>query len=284
MRSPPPWERALVHAALIAACAATLAPALWVFDLALSPAGGRGSGGVAAGAGGRFSLENFATFIGTRDAAGRSLFLRQLANSLIVSGATAAIAVALSTSAAFALSRYDFPGRRASLRAFLVSQMFPPVVAAVPIYKLLDAIGLVDRLAGLVLVYAATAVPFSIWMLKGFFDQIPRELDEAARLEGASPSYVFWRIALPLASPGVAVTALFAFLQAWNEFILAATFLSAESRYTLPVVLQGYVGPYGARWGVFAAGSIVVSAQVIALFYALQKNMVRGLATGAVKG
>jgi arabinogalactan oligomer/maltooligosaccharide transport system permease protein len=194
------------------------------------------------------------------------------------------VAIAVACSAAYAFSRFEFPGKRRGLRLFLVSQMFPAVVSAVPLYVLLDRIGLVDRLAGLVLVYATTAVPFSIWMLKGFFDQVPRELEEAARLEGASRWFVFRRIALPLARPGIAVTALFAFMSAWNEFILAATFMNGEARYTLPVVLEAYVGPYGAQWGLFAAGSAIVSAPVVVLFYVLQRDLVRGLAAGSVKG
>jgi arabinogalactan oligomer/maltooligosaccharide transport system permease protein len=272
-RRPGLGTRVATHALLAAACAATVAPVLWVLALALR--GGPGAG---------LSLENFRAVVSTRDPAGNPLFLRQLANSLIVSGATTVLAIAVSCTAAYAFSRFEFPGRRRGLRLFLVSQMFPAVVSAVPLYFLLDRIGLVDRLAGLVLVYATTAVPFSIWMLKGFFDQIPRELEEAARLEGASRLFVFRKVALPLAGPGIAVTALFAFMSAWNEFILAATFLNTEARYTLPVVLQSYVGPYGARWGLFAAGSIVVSVPVIALFYALQRNLVRGLTAGSVKG
>jgi arabinogalactan oligomer/maltooligosaccharide transport system permease protein len=250
--------------ALLCASLAAIAPVIWVLRLAFGAPGD--------------PLANFRAVIGA------PFFLRQLANSLFVSTATAAIAISLSCTAAYALSRFDFPGRRASLRLFLVSQMFPGVVTAVPIYVLLDAIGLVDRLAGLVLVYSTTAVPFSIYMLKGFFDQVPRELDEAARLEGASRFAVFCKIALPLAWPGIAVTALFAFMTAWNEFILAATFMNAESRYTLPVVLQGYVGAYGAKWGLFAAGAVIVSLPVVLLFYALQRNIARGIATGAVKG
>ena len=266
MTRPSLARRAATHAALAAASVATTLPALWVLGLAL----GRGRGAL--------GLENFRAVLGGPH------FLRQLANSLLVSAATTAIAIAVACSAAYAFSRFDFPGKRGGLRLFLISQMFPAVVSAVPLYLLLDRLGLVDTLAGLVLVYATTAVPFSIWMLKGFFDQVPRELEEAARLEGASRFFVFRRVALPLAAPGIAVTALFAFMSAWNEFILAATFMNAESRFTLPVVLERFVGPHGAQWGLFAAGSIVVSLPVIALFYALQRSLVQGLATGSVKG
>ena len=268
-------ERLAVNLALVAACAVTLAPLVWVVDLALTP--GKTLSASLAPDPSLWSLENF------RELA-TPLRLRQLANSLVVSGVTTVVALAIACSAAYALSRFDFPGRRSGLRLFLISQMFPSVLSAVPIYILLHRLHLIDNLGGLVLVYAATAVPFSIWMLKGYFDQIPRELEEAALLDGASRWTVFTKVALPLARPGIAVTALFAFMSAWNEFILAATFLDSESRYTLPVVLQGFVGAYGARWGLFAAGSIVVSIPVVLLFYALQRSLVQGLAVGAVKG
>lgn len=275
MRRPGIFERVLVNAALVAACAVTLGPILWVVDLALSP--GKSLTASLAPDPASWSLDNFRTLASP-------LFFRQLANSLAVSAATTLVSLAFACSAAYAFSRYDFPGKRGGLRLFLVSQMFPGVVSAVPIYLILDALGLVDTLSGLVLVYATTAVPFSIWMLKGYFDQVPRELEEAALLDGASRWTIFTRIALPLAKPGIAVTALFAFMSAWNEFVLAATFLDQESRYTLPIVLQQHVGAYGAKWGLFAAGSLIVSAPVVALFYVLQRGLVRGLAAGAVKG
>jgi arabinogalactan oligomer/maltooligosaccharide transport system permease protein len=268
-------ERLAVNLALLCACGVTLLPLLWVVDLALTP--GKTLSASLTPDPSRWSLENFR-------ALATPLVFRQLANSIVVSAATTVVALAVACSAAYAFSRFDFPGRRSGLRLFLVSQMFPSVVSAVPIYLILDALGLVDSLGGLVLVYASTAVPFSIWMLKGYFDQVPRELEEAALLDGASRWTVFTRIALPLARPGIAVTALFAFMSAWNEFILAATFLSHEERYTLPVVLQRYVGEYGAQWGLFAAGSLVVSIPVVILFYALQRSLVQGLATGGVKG
>ncbi len=275
MTRPSLAERVVVNAVLVAVCALTLAPILWVVDLALTP--GKALSASLAPDPSQWSLANFRELFGEH-------FFRQLVNSVVVSGATTVVAMAFACSAAYGFSRYDFPGRRSGLRLFLVSQMFPGVVTAVPIYLILDKLGLIDTLAGLVLVYATTAVPFSIWMLKGYFDQLPRELEEAALLEGASRWTIFTKIALPLAKPGIAVTSLFAFMTAWNEFILAATFLNSEKSYTLPVVLQSYVGAYGARWGLFAAGSLVVSTPVVALFYALQRNLVQGLAQGAVKG
>ncbi len=170
------------------------------------------------------------------------------------------------------------------MQAFLVTQMFPGVVMAIPLYILLDAFGLLDSLLGLVLVYATTSVPFSVWTLKGYFDTIPIALEEAAMLDGASRWMTFRLIVLPLARPALAVTGLFSFMTAWNEFILAATLLGDQRAFTLPVVLQRYVSDHGTEWGHFAAGAVIVSVPVMVLFFALQKNFVEGLTAGGVKG
>jgi arabinogalactan oligomer/maltooligosaccharide transport system permease protein len=202
----------------------------------------------------------------------------------IVSVATTVVGLAVSTTAAYAFSRFRFPGRDEGMKAFLVTQMFPGVVMAVPLYILLDELRLLNNIMGLALVYSTTSVPFSVWMLKGYFDTIPKELEEAALVVGASQWYIFWRIVLPLARPAIVVTALFSFMTAWNEFILAATFLSGERNMTLPVVLQSYVDDNSTAWGPFAAGALVVSLPVMALFFALQKHLVGGLTSGGVKG
>jgi arabinogalactan oligomer/maltooligosaccharide transport system permease protein len=220
----------------------------------------------------------------TRDGLGNALFPIQLLNSLIVSVATTVVGLAVSTTAAYAFSRFRFPGRDEGMKAFLVTQMFPGVVMAVPLYILLDELRLLNNMMGLALVYSTTSVPFSVWMLKGYFDTIPKELEEAALVDGASQWYIFWRIVLPLARPAIVVTALFSFMTAWNEFILAATFLSGERNMTLPVVLQSYVDDNSTAWGPFAAGALVVSLPVMALFFALQKHLVGGLTSGGVKG
>ena len=155
---------------------------------------------------------------------------------------------------------------------------------AVPLYILLDELRLLNSMMGLALVYSTTSVPFSVWMLKGYFDTIPKDLEEAALVDGASQWFIFSRIVLPLAKPAIVVTALFSFMTAWNEFILAATFLSGERNMTLPVVLQSYVDDNSTAWGPFAAGALVVSLPVMALFFALQKHLVGGLTSGGVKG
>ncbi len=211
-------------------------------------------------------------------------FLTWLFNSALVSLATTILGVFLACTSAYALSRFRFPGRATAMLSFLVTQMFPGVMMMIPLYYIVDALGLLDQLIGLVLVYATTAIPFCVWMLKGYFDTIPKELEEAALMDGATTSMIFWRIMLPLSLPAVSVTALFSFMTAWNEFILAAMFMNSEGSYTLPVGLKLLVGQFSSDWGYFAAGAILVSVPVMALFFALQKHLVGGLTAGGVKG
>ena len=251
-------------------------PALWVLKMALRPSQSFD-----------LSLNPFPTVLSAQnftDIINEPLFFTQIFNSLWVSALTTLIGVFFSCTAAYALSRYRFPGRRAGLNAFLVTQMFPGTLMMIPLYQVIDALGLLDHVAGLVLVYSTTAIPFCVWNLKGYFDTIPRELEESALVDGAGPFTLFWRIIIPLSRPALAVTALFSFMTAWNEYILAATFMSDERAYTYPVRLQQYVGEYSTEWGHFAAGATLVSLPVMLLFFILQKHLVGGLTSGGVKG
>ncbi len=271
------------HAILIAATLFALYPILWVVAIALTPGGlGAQSGVVPLPY--PASLENFRLVFGGGSAERAWLFAVQTLNSLVVSLATAVTAIAIATPAAYALARFPFVGARAGMRALLATQMFPAVASAVPLYLLLDALHLLDSRAGLILVYASTAVPFAIFQLRGAFLAIPVDIEEAAMVDGATRAKAFFSVVLPAARPAIAVTALFAFMSAWNEFILAATLLSRESAFTLPVVLQRYVGEHHAAWGAFAAGAIVVSVPVMVLFYVAQRQLVAGLTSGGVKG
>jgi arabinogalactan oligomer/maltooligosaccharide transport system permease protein len=271
-----------VHAALVVASVATLYPVLWVVKMALSPSQGFSLSPSPLPT--AVTLRNFVDVIATHDDAGRWLFGRQLVNSIVVATAVTVLGVALACSAAYALSRFRFPGQKTSLRAFFLSQMFPGVVTSIPLYVLLDHLHLLNRMLGLVLVYATTAIPFCVFMLKGYFDTLPRELEEAVLLDGGTRFDAFFRVALPLSRPALAVTALFCFLTAWNEFILAYTFMNDPRAWTLPVALQRYVGDYSTEWGHFAAGAILVSLPVMALFFALERHLVGGLTQGGVKG
>ncbi len=271
-------ERILAHGVLILASIVVLYPVLWVVKMAFSPSQAFSMSLSLLPK--QWTLENFRVLLTAND----GIFFRQMLNSVIVAAATTVVGVVLSCTAAYAFSRFRFPGRQVGMATFLITQMFPGVVMAIPLYILLDNLGLLNSLTGLVLVYSTTAVPFCVWMLKGYFDTIPVDLEEAAVMDGAGQWTIFTKIVLPLAQPAIAVTALFSFMTAWNEFILAATFLSDERMYTVPVVLQQFVGDYNTEWGYFAAGAIIVSVPVMALFFKLQTYLVGGLTAGAVKG
>lgn len=270
------------HLILVVVSLIVLYPVLWVVRMALSPTQAFASG--LSPIPEQVTLQNFADVVGKTDLQGTWVFGHQLWNSLVISTATAFVGVGLATSAAYAFSRFRFPGGALGMKALLITQMFPGTMMMIPLYILLDKLDLLDTQAGLVLVYATTSIPFSTFMLKGYFDTIPAELEEAARMDGASTSRIFFSIILPLARPAIAITALFSFMTAWNEFILAAKLMNTETSYTLPVVLQGYVGAKSTAWGHFAAGAILVSTPVMALFFALQKHLVAGLTSGSVKG
>ncbi len=270
------------HLVLIPVTVAVLVPVLYVVRKAFSP--GKAFESTLGLFDRPWTVDNFREVIGHSDK-GTWLFGPQLLNSLVVAGATTLVGVLLATTAAYAFSRFRFYGRKTGMAMFLVTQMFPGVLMLIPLYVIMNRLGLLDSLTGLTLVYSTTAIPFCVWMLKGYFDTIPKELEESAIMDGASRFTIFTRIILPLAAPAIAVTALFSFMTAWNEFILALTFNEKDPlTHTLPVTIQQYIGSESTEWGSFAAASIIVSIPVMLLFYRLQHYLVEGLTAGAVKG
>ena len=279
-----------IHIGLISFTLLAIYPVLWVLALAFS---GQQSVGIidlpkdptflerARGVlpwPAHFSVKNFTDVMTAQP------FGRWLLNSLLVSVMTTALGVFLACTAAYAFSRFRFPGRDSGMLAFLVSQMFPGTLMLIPLFIIIVKwLGLGNNFWGLVIVYATTAIPFCVWMLKGYFDTIPIDIEESARIDGASPQVIFFRIILPLAKPAIAITALFSFMTAWNEFILASVFLESEAKYTAPVGLRFFVGGFSSQWGFFAAGSVIVSLPVVILFLYLQKYLVSGLTAGSVK-
>lgn len=285
-RAPSLLERAAVHLVLVLAVAFALYPVLWVVATAFS--GTLTPEPRALPVPQEPTLEHLREVVGATRVlpSGETawLFGRQLLNSLVVSIATAVVGVLIAIPTAYALARFSFLGKAAGVRALLATQMFPAVASAIPLYLILDALELLNSRTGLVLCYASTSVPFAIFQLRAAFEAIPVDLEEAAMVDGATRFQAFRKVVLPVARPAIAVTALFAFMSAYNEFILAATLLDDETMFTLPVMLQRFIGEYDAQWDKFAAGALVVSLPVMVLFYLVQRHLVAGLASGGVKG
>ncbi|MBW4718858.1 sugar ABC transporter permease [Saccharothrix obliqua] len=268
-----------LHAALVGASVIAVFPVFWVLVTSFKP------DARAVETTPRLlnesSLDNYARVL----AGEKGDFLAWFGNSVLIALGTTALAVFLSATAGYAASRFRFPGRRPLLLSFLLVQMFPFAVLIVPLYNVLLALGLQGTGFGLVLVYCTTAVPFCAFMLKGYFDTIPADIDEAGRVDGLSPFGVFWRLVLPLARPGLAVTAFYAFLTAWGEVAFASAFLSAaDGSKTLAVGLQVFVQQNRTEWGHLAAASVLVAVPAVAAFYPVQRYLVAGLPSGAVKG
>ena len=218
-------------------------------------------------------------------------FLRWFANTLIVATVAALWTVLLSALAAYAFSRFRFKGRRVGMLFLLLIQMFPTLLLVVAIYLVGFNVGLIFPAVGLntyaflILVYLGGALGVNTWLMKGFFDTIPTELDESARVDGATASQIFWGVVLPLALPILAVIGLWSFIFTINEYVLASVIMQSPDHYTLPVGLRGFInGNYGVYWGYFAAAALMAAVPAVALFAWLQRFIVSGLAQGAVKG
>ena len=205
-------------------------------------------------------------------------------NSAIVAIAAAAATLAAAVPAAYVLSRERFDGRRGLLAALLAVQMVSPVILLVPIYGVIERLGLIDTRAGLILVYAAMQVPFTVWVLKNFFDAVPRSILEAARLDGASRARTLWTIVLPLIGPGLGATAIFNLAAYWSEFGLALVLLDSQERFTMPLGLFSFQSAYETDWQLLAAASFIALVPVITAFVLLQRFFIAGLTAGSVKG
>lgn len=207
-----------------------------------------------------------------------------LRNSLVVAGATTLLAVAAGTLCAYAVARLTFRGKRLLLAAVLAVSMFPQIALVSPLYMLLREVGLINTYPGLVLPYLTFATPLTIWLLLGYFRQLPGDIEEAALMDGASRVRALWEIVVPLAWPGIATTAILTFLYCWNEFLFALSFTLGPERYTVPVAIALFRGQYQVPWGQILAAAVVATAPVAVLVMVFQRRMVEGLTGGAVKG
>jgi len=211
-------------------------------------------------------------------------FLTWLFNSLLITVSTSLIGVALAASAAYAFSRFRFPGRRAGLAFLLVNQMIPASMLLLPLFLVIMKLRLTNSYLGMIIAYSVTSLPFSIWILKGYFDTVPRSLEEAALVDGTTRFGAFWRVVLPLSTPALSIAFLFNFTQAWNEYLVARVVLTDSSRYTWTLGLFELQGQYLTQWGMFAAGSLLVTIPVLCVFLYTSKWLISGLTLGGVKG
>jgi ABC-type glycerol-3-phosphate transport system permease component len=227
---------------------------------------------------GGLTLEHYRALFGERG------FLVPIKNSLVVAGATTLLCVSLGTVCAYALARLRFSGKSLVLAFVLAVAMFPQIAIVSPLYLMLRALRLIDTYPGLVLPYLTFTMPLTVWLLVGYFRQLPPDIEEAALVDGASRVRVLTAVVLPLAIPGVATTAILTFLYSWNEFLFALSFTVGPDHQTVPVALALFRGRYQVPWGQVLAASMVASLPVAALVLALQRRIVSGLTAGAVKG
>ena len=210
-------------------------------------------------------------------------FLKWLGNSMIVATGVTLTGVVLAAIGGYAFSRFRFVGRNATMLAILTTQMFPATMLLLPLYIVIAKLELIDTYIGLMVFYVSTALPFCVWQMKGFYDTIPGSLEEAARIDGCSRGMAFWRVILPLAMPGLVITALFSFMAAWSEYIVAAQVMQDEEMFTLPLGLKSFQASLSTQWGLYAAASILVSLPVVLVFLLLSKYLVSGMTLGSVK-
>jgi multiple sugar transport system permease protein len=225
-----------------------------------------------------FSMQGYAELFSTTP------FVSYMTNSAITALSTVLFSLVVASAAAISLSRFRFRGRNTVLTALLIAQLFPAVLLVIPLSTMLGSAHLLNSRAGLMLVYVTFATPFATYLLKGFLDSLPRELDEAAVVDGCTPLQMVRYILVPLLRPGLAAAGTYIFIFSWNEFLYALTFTSSTASQTIPVGLQFFIGDYQIRWDLLTAAGVIAAVPVLAGFMLVQRQLIGGLAAGAVKG
>ncbi|MER7915008.1 MULTISPECIES: ABC transporter permease subunit [unclassified Streptomyces] len=271
-----PLGTVLLHAGLMVASLIALAPVAWLVYLSLGPDKNDylHPGGIA----GKMSFANYSFVLQHTE------FFSWFKSTMIVALGTTVVGVLLAATTGYAVSRMRFPGHKQLMWVLLLTQAFPIAVLIVPMYQIFSDLGLINSYWALILVNCTTAVPYSAWLLKGYFDTIPIEIDEAGRVDGLTPFGTFFRLILPLARPGLAVAAFYNFITAVAEVAFATTFMLDDSKYTFSVGLQTFVSEHDAEWNYMAATAVLIAIPVSVFFYLVQKNLVTGLTSGGTKG
>ncbi len=270
------WERWVFGAVLLMLVVATLFPFYWAIVASLTPDAAlfRDPSLVP----GEIIMDHYRALFDERD------FITPIRNSLVVAGTTTAFCLSVGTLAAYALARLDFRGKAAIMSFILAVTMFPQISIVSPLYLLLRSLHLIDTYPGLILPYMTFAMPLTIWILTGSIRQIPRDLEEAAHVDGASRRQSFTRILLPLAVPSLATTGILTFIYCWNEFLFALSFTLGPERQTVPVAIALFRGQYQVPWGEILAAAVIATAPVAVMVLMFQRRIVQGLTAGAVKG
>ncbi|WP_214109861.1 sugar ABC transporter permease [Acrocarpospora catenulata] len=266
---------ALLHGGLLVATAISIFPVVWLVLTSLKPRDGWLSTELQIF--NEPSLGNYARVLTETE------FPTWLLNSVLAAALTTALGVFVAATTGYAISRFRFPGHRGVMWLLLVTQMFPVAILIVPLYNLMAGLGLLNQIPGLVIAYLTVAVPFCAWMMKSYFDTIPREIDQAGLVDGLTPFGTFWRLVLPLARPSLAVTAFYCFMTAWGEVAYATVFMSQEEKRTLGVGLQQFVGQHWSDWGLLTASAVLIAVPAAVVFLLAQRHLVTGLTSGAAK-
>lgn len=224
------------------------------------------------------TFDNFVRATETR------FFWTAIQSSLIICVTAVLGAMVIGTIAAFAIGRFNFVGRRPLMMVLIIVQVLPPTAMLIPIYVQLNAMGALNEYWGVIIVYLVSVLPFSIWMIRGFVINVPRELEESAMVDGCSRMGAFWRVIFPLLAPGLAAASIFALITAWNEYLFAYVIMQDNDKYTLNVWLMNFTTDRGTDYGALMAGSVIVAVPVVIFFMIVQKKMATGLTSGAVKG
>jgi arabinogalactan oligomer/maltooligosaccharide transport system permease protein len=276
-KTTPRWKYVMIYTILIVVTIVTVFPILLVFGISLRPGNMLWTTDLS-------PIPANASFDAYRTIFYEKPFLRWLLNSSLVSFMVTVVGVSLASTAGYAFSRYKFAGRDAGMIALIATQMFPVTMLLLPLFLMLIKLKVYDTFLGLVIAYSATALPFCIWQMKGYYDTIPYSLEEAAAIDGCSKLKTFYQIVLPLAAPALVITALFSFMSAWSEYLVAAVILIDKRLYTLPLGLKQFQSNFDTEWGLYAAGAVIVCIPVVALFLFLSRWLISGLTLGSVKG
>lgn len=272
------WAKLItIHTLLLIAVIITTYPLLRIFSVSLKPADIIFSTDLSL-------IPQGASFLSYIRLFKETYFLKWIFNSLIITFATSFIGVSLASTAAYAFSRYNFYGKKTGLLLLLFTQMIPAGMLVLPLYLMIMKLNLINTYLGMIIAYSVSSLPFSIWILKGYYDTIPRSLEEAAKVDGTTDIGAFYRIILPLSLPALSIAFLFNFTMAWNEYLVARVVLYNPQNYTWTLGLFELQGQFITQWGMFAAGSIIITMPVLILFFYTSKHLVSGLTLGSVKG